>query len=357
MQVSSDNKRKFDDRRTFNNNSRSNNNYSNTNTNNRYNNHQLQKNRRQEAVRAYAVTPSGNNRYARDLPLCKRCNLHHTEPCTGKCNICNKVGHLTKNCRNKKPATRSNQLPVTVVCHACGEKGHYTNQCRKTNINGQGRAYMLRDNMLIKTRTWLLLNNPSITIYTFYDIEMADGNLVSTNTIIKGCTLTLLDQPFEIDLMPIKLDSFDVVIGMDWLSKYHAKILCDEKVVHIPINGETLIVRVMEKKSDEKRLEDIPVVKEFSDVFPEDLPGLPPVRQCMRTRNSYFPNNSNVTIPRHRHKGRALNIVEPELRTIVAPMAERTMEELLRAPTEGYGEAIVLPEINADHFEIKTNLL
>ncbi|GKC59362.1 hypothetical protein Tco_1086960 [Tanacetum coccineum] len=61
----------------------------------------------------------------------------------------------------------------------------------------------------------------------------------------------------------------------------------------------------------------------------------------MRTRNSNFPNNSNVTIPRRRNKGRAPNIVEPELRTIVAPMAERTMEELLRAPTEGYGEAIV----------------
>ncbi|GKB11839.1 reverse transcriptase domain-containing protein [Tanacetum coccineum] len=79
----------------------------------------------------------------------------------------------------------------------------------------------------------------------------------------------------------------------------------------------------------------------------------------MRTRNSNFPNNSNVTIPRRRNRGRAPNVVEPELRTIVevAPMAERTMEELLRAPTEGYGEAIVLPEINADHFEIKTNLL
>ncbi|GKB60752.1 hypothetical protein Tco_0916938 [Tanacetum coccineum] len=77
----------------------------------------------------------------------------------------------------------------------------------------------------------------------------------------------------------------------------------------------------------------------------------------MRTRNSNFPNNSNETIPRRRNKGRAPNIVEPELRTIVAPMAERTMEELLRAPTKGYGEAIVLPEINADHFEIKTNLL
>ncbi|GJZ75224.1 reverse transcriptase domain-containing protein [Tanacetum coccineum] len=57
----------------------------------------------------------------------------------------------------------------------------------------------------------------------------------------------------------------------------------------------------------------------------------------MRTRNSNFPNNSNITIPRRRNRGRAPNIVEPELRTIVeiAPMAERTMEELLRAPTEG----------------------
>nr|GEX49064.1 putative reverse transcriptase domain-containing protein [Tanacetum cinerariifolium] len=138
--------------------------------------------------------------------------------------------------------------------------------CRKTNINAQGRAYMLRDRNAHQ--------NPNIVTDTFYDIEMVDGNLVSTNTVIKGCTLTLLNQPFEIDLMPIKPCSFDVVIGMDWLSKYHAKILCDEKVVYIPINDETLIIR--EKKSDEKRLEDIPVVKEFSDIFPEDLPGFPP---------------------------------------------------------------------------------
>ncbi|GKD06580.1 reverse transcriptase domain-containing protein, partial [Tanacetum coccineum] len=336
MQVSSDNKRKFDDRRTFNNNSRNNNNY--RNTNNRYNNRQ-QQNRRQEAGRAYAITLSENSRYAGELPLCKRCNFHHNGPCTGKCNICNKVGHLSKNCRNKKPATGSNQLPVTIVCHACGEKGHYTNQYRKTNINTQGRAYMLKDRNAqqdpnVVTSMFLLnqhlvkvlfdsgadrsfisislaskLNILSITIDTFYDIEMADRNLVSTNTVIKGYTLTLLNQPFKIDLMPIKLGSFDVVIGIDWLSKYHAKILCDEKFVHIHINGETLIIRgdrsksrlnlisfikteryisrgcqvfmiqVMEKKSEEKKLGDIPVVKEFPDVFPEDLPGIPPVCQ------------------------------------------------------------------------------
>nr|GEV29301.1 reverse transcriptase domain-containing protein [Tanacetum cinerariifolium] len=80
----------------------------------------------------------------------------------------------------------------------------------------------------------------------------------------------------------------------------------------------------------------------------------------MRTRNSYYPNNPSVTIPRRQNRRRAPNEVEPEIRTIieVAPMADnRTIEELLQAPTEGYGEAIVISKINADHFEIKTNLL
>ncbi|GKA56707.1 putative reverse transcriptase domain-containing protein [Tanacetum coccineum] len=272
MQVSSDNKRKFDDRRTFNN-SRNNNNY--RNTNNRYNNRQ---NRRQETSRAYAVTLSKNSRYTRDLPLCKRCNFHHIGPCTGKCNICNKVGHLSKNYQSKRPATGR-------IAYMLRDKNAQQdpNVVTGTFLLNQHLAKVLfdsgADRNFISISLASKINLPSITIDTFYDIEMADGNLVSTNTVIKGRTLTLLDEPFEIDLMPIKLSSFDIIIGMDWLSKYHAKILCGEKVVHIPINDETLIIRVMEKKLDEKRLEDIPVVKEFPDVFPENLPGLPPVRQ------------------------------------------------------------------------------
>ncbi|GJV64269.1 putative reverse transcriptase domain-containing protein [Tanacetum coccineum] len=209
----------------------------------------MDQNKRQETFRSYALTPTENSGYIGNRPLCKKCTLHHIGPCTVKCNTCNKVGHLTKNCRNKGPATGSNLLPMTVTCHACGEKGHYANQCRKTtNNNAQGRAYMLRDRNAHQ-----------------------DPNV--------GATLTLLNQPFEINLMPIKLGSFDIVIGMDWLSKYHARIICDEKFVHIPINGETLIIRVMEKKSDEQRLEDISVFREFLEVFPENLPGLPPVCQ------------------------------------------------------------------------------
>ncbi|GJT06498.1 putative reverse transcriptase domain-containing protein [Tanacetum coccineum] len=196
--------------------------------------------------------------------------------------LMDQVGYLTKNCRNKRPATGSNQVPVIVICHACGEKGHYTNQYRKTNINAQGRAYMLRNKNAHQ--------DPNIVVDTFYDIEMADRNLVSTNTVIHGATLTLLNQPFKIDLMPIKLGSFDVIVGMDWLSKYHARIICDEKIVHIPIDGETLIIRVMKKKSDEKRLEDIPVVKEFPEVFPKDLPDLPSIHQLHKlTVKNHYP--------------------------------------------------------------------
>ncbi|GJT02320.1 reverse transcriptase domain-containing protein [Tanacetum coccineum] len=136
MQVSSDHKRKFNDRRTFNNNNyRNDNNNNYRNTNNRYNNHQPQQNRRQETFKAYAATPTENNGYTGNHPLCKKCTMHHTGPCTVKCNTCNKVGHLTKNCRNKGPATRSNLLPVIVTCHAYGEKRHYANQCRKTTNN------------------------------------------------------------------------------------------------------------------------------------------------------------------------------------------------------------------------------
>nr|GEY13012.1 reverse transcriptase domain-containing protein [Tanacetum cinerariifolium] len=335
VQVSSDYKRKFNYKRT------SNNNYRNTTTNNRYNNHQPQQNKRQETFRSYAATLTKNSGYTGNRPLLKKYTLHHTGPCTIKCNTCNKVGHMTRNCKNKGPATESNLLPVTVTFHACGEKGHYANQFRKTtNNNAQGRAYMLRDmnahrDSNVVTGMFLLnqhlarvlfdfgadksfksiylafmLNIPPTTLDTFYNIEMANENLVNISTVIQVYTLTLLNQPFKIYLMPIKLGSFDIVVGMDWLSKYHAKITCDEKVVHILIDGEALIIRgdrsktrlnliscikteryisrgcqvfiaqVMEKKSEDKRMEDIPVVKEFLDIFPKDLPGLPPVRQA-----------------------------------------------------------------------------
>nr|GEV54007.1 reverse transcriptase domain-containing protein [Tanacetum cinerariifolium] len=82
-------------------------------------------------------------------------------------------------------------------------------------------------------------------------------------------------------------------------------------------------------------------------------------RECMRTRSNFYPCNSTANIPRRSNRRRIQNIVKPEIRIIaeIIPMADRTMEELLQAPTEGYGEAIVIPEILAENFEFKTNLL
>ncbi|GJS19163.1 putative reverse transcriptase domain-containing protein [Tanacetum coccineum] len=150
-----------------------------------------------------------------------------------------------------------------------------------------------------------------------YDVELADGRIILVNTLIRGCTLNFLNHPFNIYLMPVEMGSFDVIIVMDWLSKYHAVIVYNEKIVRIPFGNETLIVhgdgsnnehgsrlniisctkrpkyllkgchvflahvtgKKAEDKSEEKQLEDIPIVQDFPKVFPKDLLGIPPTRQ------------------------------------------------------------------------------
>ncbi|GJV51526.1 putative reverse transcriptase domain-containing protein [Tanacetum coccineum] len=129
-----------------------------------------------------------------------------------------------------------------------------------------------------------------IALNTSYEIELADGKVVSTNTVLRGCTLTLYNHIFKIELLPTRLGSFDVIIGMDWLSCHRAIIDCCEKIIRIPLsNGKILEVQGErpEKdpgslaciKADEKKLDDIRIVRDFSEVFPDDLSGLPYVRE------------------------------------------------------------------------------
>nr|GEX70649.1 putative reverse transcriptase domain-containing protein [Tanacetum cinerariifolium] len=75
-----------------------------------------------------------------------------------------------------------------------------------------------------------------------YDVELADGKIIRVNTILQGFTLNFLNLPLNIDLMPVELGSFDAIIGMDWIAKYHAVIVCDEKIVRISFKNEILIV-------------------------------------------------------------------------------------------------------------------
>nr|GEU35872.1 hypothetical protein [Tanacetum cinerariifolium] len=278
--------------------------------------------------------------------------LHHEGLCTIRCGNCKKIGHQTRDYRvtinpNTQGAAVGNQQGI--VCYECGRSGHFRKDCPKLRnqnrnevttkayaIGGGGTnpdsnivtgtfllnncyASMLfdsgADKSFVSTTFSALLDVAPSTLDTSYAVELADGRVSKTNIVLRGCTLGLLGHPFNIDLMPIELESFDVIIGMDWLAKYHALIVCEEKVVRIPYGDEVLITRgdncddgsklniisctktrmyiqkgcrvylaqvtskKVEDKSEEKRLEDVPIVLEFSKVFLEDLLGFPPARQ------------------------------------------------------------------------------
>ncbi|GJV21710.1 reverse transcriptase domain-containing protein [Tanacetum coccineum] len=130
VQETNDHKRKLEDKGNIVQQQQFQNNYNNNNRNNDYH---RQQNRRQETFKIYTAT----NGYTGNRPLCERCTLHHIGPCTVKCRTCNKIGHLTKNC--KRPTTGNNLQTVSVTCNAYGKKGHYANQCSKVNNKATGK--------------------------------------------------------------------------------------------------------------------------------------------------------------------------------------------------------------------------
>nr|GEX51625.1 putative reverse transcriptase domain-containing protein [Tanacetum cinerariifolium] len=146
------------------------------------------------------------------------------------------------------------------------------------------------DFSFISTKFAPLLNVEPCIVNPGYVIEIANGKCVEVDRIISGCKLELGNSLFTIDLIPLGYGSFDVIVGMDWLSENKAVIVCHEKVVEIPmIEGGILRIHrernlgatksLMNAKIDEPRMSYIPVVRDFTDVFLEDLLGLPPQRQ------------------------------------------------------------------------------
>nr|GEY54805.1 hypothetical protein [Tanacetum cinerariifolium] len=245
------NNNNYPNNRNYNNNRNNNQNqYRNTNRN-------YQNNQRQGNVRAMINVENQNTNEAGQNVKCNRCGMQHYGNCPIKCNKCGKIRHKARDCWSKVVATSANAQPI-VTCYECGEKGHIKTNCHARNNPGRSGA---------------------------------------------------LNHLFQIDLMPIKLGTFDVIIGMDWLILHDAVIVCGKKEVHVPLKKRTLVVkgddcvsrlkvvsclkvkkyvdresylfvaRVVEKEPVERRLGDVPVICKFPDVFPEDLPGLPPPRQ------------------------------------------------------------------------------
>ncbi|KAI3671895.1 hypothetical protein L1987_87092 [Smallanthus sonchifolius] len=308
--------------------------------------------RRPETMKAFVANTVEQNGYLVVRPRCDKCGYHHGGKCT-QCGKCKKYGHLAHNCRRNANPTKINQVAGKVNpgtermnqgCFECGDPKHFRKDCPKlknrNDNQARGRAFVMgagdaRQDSNIVTGTFPINNHYASILFDTgadmsfvsndfksllgikpsklnqnYTIELANGKLIKIEEVIQGCTLCLKGHTFSIDLLPIELGSFDVVIGMDWLSKNHAEIVCFEKIVHIPLpNGEVLSIQgeksgvalrmincmkarkylrkgycvflahVVEKKPEERRLENIPIVKDCPEVFPEDLPGLPPPRQ------------------------------------------------------------------------------
>ncbi|GJQ91850.1 putative reverse transcriptase domain-containing protein [Tanacetum coccineum] len=292
--------------------------------------------RGQNVARAYTAGNNERRVYNGSLPLCNKCKFHYEGPCIMRCGKYNKVRHLTRDCKaiisNTSTQRGQNRRSKTGNKSGIGEargKAYVlgggdtnpdSNVVAGTFLLNNRYASMLfdlgADRSFVSTTFSGLLDVIPSTLDVSYAVELADERIFETNTVLRGCTLGLLGHPFNIDLMPVELGSFDVIIDMDWLANHHAVIVCDEKIVRIPYGDEVLIVQgdrsgkgkksklsiisctksqkyikkgcpivlaqVTKKetkdKSKEKRLEDVPIVRDFSEVFPEDLPGLPPTR-------------------------------------------------------------------------------
>ncbi|GJV21546.1 putative reverse transcriptase domain-containing protein [Tanacetum coccineum] len=211
---------------------------------------------------------------------------------------CGASGHFKRDCPKLKNKDGGNGNAQGWV-YAVGNAEKNGNASRNPDSNVVTGTFLLNnryasilfdtgaDRSFISTTFSSLINIAPTPLENSYDVELADGKIVGIDTIVRGCTLNFLNHPFNIDLMPVELGSFDVIIGMDWLRRCHAVIVCDEKLVRIPYGNETLIFRGNESNNGrESRLTIISCSKAqeymakgyFSEVFPEDLPGLPPAR-------------------------------------------------------------------------------
>ncbi|GKC42565.1 putative reverse transcriptase domain-containing protein [Tanacetum coccineum] len=307
-------------------------------------------NKRTRTVNAFATTvnPVGRKNMG-TWPKCTTYNSYHVAggPCR-TCFNCNRPGYLARDYRGVPRNVNSVNArnPTVRACYECGSTDHVKSACPRlnrargpkenrpnqvvANNRGQGRgnqgnqargrAFMLgaeeaRQDPNIVTGTFTLNNHFATTLFdsgadykffstTFipllglepsdlgfrYEIEIASGQLLEIDKVIKGCKFKIEGHVFDIHLIPFGHGSFDVIIGMDWLSNNKAEIICHKKVVRIPLpDGNVLrVVRdrpnekarlLMSAKASDKKQEEIVVVRDFPEVFPDDLSGLPPIRE------------------------------------------------------------------------------
>ncbi|GKA80361.1 putative reverse transcriptase domain-containing protein [Tanacetum coccineum] len=245
--------------------------------------------------RAYAAGSGEKKHYGGSKPLCSKCNYHHDGQCAPKCYKCSRVGHLSRDCRctanantaNNQRGTKAGQKPT---CYECGAHRHFKRDCPKLKNNNcgnqdgngnasakvytVGRAGTNPDSNVV-TGTFLLNNRYASVLFD----TGVDRSFVSTAFSSQiDITPSTLDHYYDVELADKRIISLDVIIGMDWLAKYQAVIVCAEKIIRCHFFLAHITTKETEDKSEKKRLEDVSIIQNFPKVFPELL-GLPSTRQ------------------------------------------------------------------------------
>ncbi|GJU42526.1 putative reverse transcriptase domain-containing protein [Tanacetum coccineum] len=225
----------------------------NTSRNNQ--NQQQQQNKRQNTGRAYTAGSGDKKSYGGSRPLCPKCNYHHDGPCAPKCYKCNKYGHISRDCRstgnanntNNQKGTGSGQKPT---CFECGAQGHFRKECPRLK-NNKGNRGNQAGNDRAPAKVYVVGNagaNPDNVVAGLVGEAPSGHHVLREDCCIPG-----------------KINTLNV------------NRLYIEK--GFPIFLAHVTTKEVEDKSEKKRLEDVPIVQDFPEVFPEDLPGLPPTRQ------------------------------------------------------------------------------
>ncbi|GJV60688.1 putative reverse transcriptase domain-containing protein [Tanacetum coccineum] len=221
----------------------------------RSNQNQHTANKRRNTGRAYTAGSGDKKPYGGSRPLCSKCNYHHDGPCAPKCYKCNKYGHISRDCRstgnanntNNQKGTGSGQKPT---CFECGAQGHFKKECPRLK-NNKGNRGNQAGNDRAPAKVYVVGNagaNPDNVVAGLVGEAPSGHHVLREDCCIPG-----------------KINTLNV------------NRLYIEK--GFPIFLAHVTTKEVEDKSEKKRLEDVPIVQDFPEVFPEDLPGLPPTRQ------------------------------------------------------------------------------